>query len=71
MPTLQQLDDAILRILEMGQSVEIDGQRYELADLDKLRVLRAEIKAEAAALSAASKSTSILDRAFIGIPRRT
>ena len=60
--SVSQVDQAIEDILTKGQAVTIDGHTWTAADLDKLRILRRELKSEAA--------DDMLSRAAFGRPRR-
>ena len=60
--TLSQVEQAIEDVLTKGQAVAADGGSYTAADLDKLRLLRRELKSESA--------DNPLDRATFVVPRR-
>ena len=64
--TVAQIDAAISKILETGQSVTIDGVTYTRAQLDQLRGLRSEIMGE----ESVSSQGTVFDRALCGAVRR-
>jgi hypothetical protein len=59
---LAAIDTAILDILTSGQDVMFNGRRYTKANLNDLRIMRAEY----AALVTTSSSGGIFDRAKTG-----
>ena len=64
--TVSQIDTAITAILELGQTITIDGVTYSKANLSELRALRTEIQGEEAVTSRGT----IFDRAMCGVLAR-
>ena len=64
--TVSQIDTAITAILELGQTITIDGVSYSKANLSELRALRTEIQGE----EAVAVRGTIFDRALCGVLAR-
>lgn len=64
---LDEVETAIIDILQNGQEVQINGKRYSKANLKELQSFRDGLRAEVETASGGG----MLRRAVAGIPRRS